>query len=63
MRQPYFLTSEKGHRRVNQSEYTSKLDEFDYLMNDPEADPAPERVWEVLAALSFHDLSHGTAAE
>ena len=53
----------KGHGRVNQSEYTSKLDEFDYLMNDPEADPAPERVWEVLAALSFHDLSHGTADE
>ncbi|MDE8348424.1 MAG: peptide chain release factor 1 [Acidocella sp.] len=45
---------------MKQSEYTSKLDEFDYLMNDPEAEPAPERVWEVLAALSFHELSRSS---
>ncbi|HQT64687.1 MAG TPA: peptide chain release factor 1 [Acidocella sp.] len=46
---------------MNISEYTSKLDELDYLMNDPEADPAPERVWEVLAVLSRHDLSTAQA--
>ncbi len=47
---------------MNISEYTSKLDELDYLMNDPEADVGPERVWEVLAALSYHDLSRGQPA-
>lgn len=42
---------------MNISEYTSKLDELDYLLNEPDAEPQPERVWELLAALSHHDLT------
>ncbi len=39
------------------SEYTTKLDELDHLLNDPDVSLEPDRVWMLLAELSRHDLA------
>jgi hypothetical protein len=43
------------------TEYTTKLDELDYLLNDPDVSLEPERVWMLLAELSRHDLQSDNA--
>ena len=37
-------------------EYHAKLDELDHLLNDPEVEPEPARIWSLLAEVSHHDL-------
>ncbi len=37
-------------------EYNAKLDELDHLMNDLDVPLEPSRVWDLLAAVSHHDL-------
>jgi len=39
------------------TEYTTKLDELDHLLNDPDVCLKPDRVWMLLAELSRHDLA------
>jgi hypothetical protein len=41
------------------SEYTTKLEELDHLLNDPDVSLEPDRVWMLLAELSHHDLKPG----
>jgi hypothetical protein len=41
------------------TEYTTKLDELDHLLNDPDVSLEPDRVWMLLAELSLHDLGEG----
>jgi hypothetical protein len=43
------------------TEYTTKLDELDHLLNDPDVKLEPDRVWMLLAELSRHDLQSGAA--
>jgi hypothetical protein len=38
------------------SAYTTKLDELDHLLNDPDVSLEPDRVWMLLAELARHDL-------
>jgi len=42
-------------------EYTTKLEELDHLLNDPDVSLEPDRVWMLLAELSRHDLKAGGA--
>ncbi len=44
------------------SEYTTKLDELDHLLNDPDVSLEPDRVWMLLAELSRHDLKPAAVA-
>ena len=37
------------------AEYTRKLQELDWLFNDPEAPVEPARLWRLLAELARHD--------
>jgi len=41
------------------TEYTTKLEELDHLLNDPDVSLEPDRVWMLLAELSRHDLAAG----
>jgi hypothetical protein len=43
------------------SEYTTKLDELDHLLNDPDVSLEPDLVWMLLAELSRHDLKPAAA--
>jgi hypothetical protein len=52
----------KGVQAVEQIEYTSKLEELDHLLNDPDVSLEPDRVWMLLAELSRHDLNPVRAA-
>ncbi len=36
-------------------DYASKLEELERLLNDPEVDMEPARVWSLLAEVSQHD--------
>jgi hypothetical protein len=47
----------KGALAMEFSEYTTKLDELDHLLNDPDVSLEPDRVWMLLAELSRHDLA------
>nr|WP_294526895.1 peptide chain release factor 1 [uncultured Rhodopila sp.] len=39
------------------AEYSSKLDELDRLLNDPDAPLQPDRVWCLLAEVSRRELA------
>lgn len=43
---------------MNEREYTATLDELDHLLNDDDSDlpAAPSRIWDLLAAVSHHDM-------
>ncbi|HTW27105.1 MAG TPA: peptide chain release factor 1 [Acetobacteraceae bacterium] len=43
---------------MTDNEYQRKLDELDRLLNDPDVPMQPERVWALLAEVSYHDLPH-----
>ena len=40
---------------MNDTDYTSKLEELERLLNDPEVDMEPNRVWSLLAEVSKYD--------
>ena len=40
---------------MNDTDYASKLEELERLLNDPEVDMEPSRVWSLLAEVSQHD--------
>ncbi len=40
---------------MNDTDYVSKLEELERLLNDPEVDMEPNRVWSLLAEVSQHD--------
>ena len=42
---------------MTEIEYTLKLDELDRLLNDPDVEMQPAKVWTLLAELSARDLS------
>jgi hypothetical protein len=52
-------SSSKGVPAMEFSEYTTKLEELDHLLNDPDVSLEPDRVWMLLAELSHHDLKPG----
>ncbi len=41
---------------MTEADYTSKLDELDRLLNDPDVPMEPGRVWSLLAELSHTDM-------
>lgn len=41
---------------MTETEYTSKLDELDRLLNDPDVPMQPSLVWSLLAEIANHDL-------
>ncbi len=41
---------------MTEADYTSKLDELDRLLNDPDVPMEPGRVWSLLAELSRPDM-------
>lgn len=43
--------------RMTDQEYARKLDELDHLLNDPDVQMEPDRVWSLLAEISRRDLS------
>jgi len=42
---------------MEHSDYETKLDELDHLLNDVDVPMEPERVWSLLAELSHNDLA------
>ncbi len=42
---------------MTEIEYTLKLDELDRLLNDPDVEMQPAKVWTLLAELSARDLA------
>jgi len=54
-------SSSEGDCNMEPTEYTTKLDELDHLLNDPDVKLEPDRVWMLLAELSRHDLQSGAA--
>ncbi len=44
------------------TDYDRKLDEFDRLLNDPDAPIVPSRVWTLLAEITQQDISLAAAA-
>lgn len=42
---------------MTDTDYASKLDELDRLLNDPEVPMEPERVWSLLAEISVRDMA------
>jgi hypothetical protein len=44
---------------MTSTDYALKLDELDHLLNDPEVDLEPARVWSLLAEISQHDIGPG----
>jgi hypothetical protein len=42
---------------MTQKDFERKLDELDKLLNDPEVQLEPNRVWTLLAEVSQHDMS------
>jgi hypothetical protein len=45
----------KKEKAMEGAEYTRKLEELDWLFNDPEAPVEPARLWRLLAELARHD--------
>ena len=43
-------------------DYDSKLDELDRLLNDPDINMEPSKVWSLLAEISRHDIALPAAA-
>ena len=41
--------------------YDQKLDELDRLLNDPDSQMEPSRVWSLLAEISRHDMAVAAA--
>jgi hypothetical protein len=41
---------------MDETDYASKLDELDRLLNDPDVPMQPARVWSLLADVSLHDF-------
>lgn len=46
---------------MTETEYASKLDELDRLLNDPDVPMEPSRVWSLLAEIAQRDLASGHA--
>ncbi len=46
---------------MTETDYTSKLDELDRLLNDPDVPMEPSRVWSLLAELSHSDAPSAAA--
>jgi len=44
---------------MTDDDYTSKLDELDRLLNDPDVPMQPARIWSLLAELSQKDIKTG----
>ncbi len=42
---------------MTDQEYARKLDELDHLLNDPDVPMEPDRVWSLLAEISWRDLA------
>jgi hypothetical protein len=42
---------------MTERDYTSKLEELDRLLNDPDTAMEPSRVWMLLAEVSQHDTA------
>ncbi len=45
---------------MTETEYASKLDELDRLLNDPDVPMEPEKVWCLLAEIAQRDLAAGS---
>lgn len=43
---------------MSEYEFEQKLDELDRLLNDPDVDLQPHRVWALLAEVSLHNPAH-----
>ena len=47
---------------MTQQDFEQKLDELDRLLNDPEVQLEPNRVWSLLAQVRRHDLGRDAKA-
>jgi hypothetical protein len=47
---------------MTQQDFEQKLDELDKLLNDPEVQLEPNRVWSLLAEVTQHDLARSQSA-
>lgn len=45
---------------MTDSDYASKLNELDRLLNDPEIPMEPARIWSLLAEISLRDMAGTT---
>jgi hypothetical protein len=43
-------------------DYDEKLEELDRMLNDPDANMEPDKVWTLLAEISRHDCSASPAS-
>lgn len=48
---------------MTDADYTRKLAELDRLLNDPEIPMQPDRIWDMLAALSAYDQTAPSAPQ
>ena len=46
---------------MEDGDYNRKLEELERLLNDPEVDMEPNRVWSLLAEVSQHDRASAYA--
>jgi hypothetical protein len=46
---------------MTETEYTRKLNELDRILNDPEVEMEPAKVWALLAELSAEDSENDRA--
>lgn len=56
-----YLETEQEAAPMTETEYASKLDELDRLLNDPDVPMEPSRVWSLLAEIAQRDLASGHA--
>ena len=42
---------------MTEIDYADKLNELDWLLNDPDAPMRPAQVWSLLAEIAQHDLA------
>ena len=44
---------------MTENDYARKLDELDRLLNDPEVEMKPDRIWALLAEISRYNTTYG----
>lgn len=53
-----FTPGQKPERQLmTETDFAQKLDQLDYLLNDPDAPMRPGQVWALLAEISRHEAA------
>lgn len=56
----HVMDRQKEAWTMTETEYATKLDELDRLLNDPDVPMEPEKVWCLLAEIAQRDLAAGS---